>query len=244
MLYEFWKYFKFFNQFIKVNNILRSFLLRQKKKKSITVINVLFKTLNDPGHCILYQCGQMADIMRDCLCLLLSLQIGWNFFYQTVKYDYTVPQSTTHVQSLTQVFLPQTASRLTWWPIKSKVQHPLLSFLVTFDINHWCPGSALQFYPQDSCDPSLTLLSETGIYITSSLGGYLLDMKLLLPRVRGVGVERKKNTEVSLTMFGICAGKGQNLQVGFFLKKRRKLCWFWSLFCFPSSQESGVQWLL
>lgn len=59
-----------------------------------------------------------------------------------------------------QVLLPQKAGSLTWWPIKSKVQQPLLSFTVTFDINHWCPGSAVWFYPHDSSDHSLTLLSN------------------------------------------------------------------------------------
>lgn len=59
-----------------------------------------------------------------------------------------------------QVLLPQKAGSLTWWPIKSKVQQPLLSFTVTFDINHWCPGSAVWFYPHDSSDHCLTLLSN------------------------------------------------------------------------------------
>lgn len=59
-----------------------------------------------------------------------------------------------------QVLLPQKVVSLTWWPIKSKVQQPLLSFTVTFDINHWCPGSAVWFYPHDSSDHSLTLLSN------------------------------------------------------------------------------------
>lgn len=127
-----------------------------------------------------------------------------------------------------QVFLPQRTDSLTRWPIKSKVQQPLLGFMVAFDINHWCPGSAVRFCPQDSSDHSLTLLSKTGLYINTSLGGHLLDMRSLLPE----GEKKKKKDlqaviplEVSLTaLLSLWAAKGQNLRVGFsFSGEREKI---------------------
>lgn len=78
-----------------------------------------------------------------------------------------------------QVFSPQRTHSLTWWPIKSKVQQPLLGFTVAFDINHWCPGSAVRSCPQDLSDHSFALPCETGLYI-NTVGGHLLDMRLLL----------------------------------------------------------------
>lgn len=103
-----------------------------------------------------------------------------------------------------QVFSPQRTDSLTWWPIKSKVQQPLLGFMVTFDINHWCPGSAVRFCPQDSSDHSLTLLSKTGLYINTSLGGHLLDMRSLLP-------EEKKISSSSNTAGGLFNSAPQSM---------------------------------
>lgn len=118
-----------------------------------------------------------------------------------------------------QVFSPQRTDSLTWWPIKSKVQQPLLGFMVTFDINHWCPGSAVRFCPQDSSDHSLTLLSKTGLYINTSLGGHLLDMRSLLP-------EEKKISSSSNTAGGLFNSAPQSMS-----SKRAKpasgLFFFW-----------------
>lgn len=120
--------------------------------------------------------------------------------------------------------------------------------MVTFDINQRCPGSAVRCCPQDSSDHPPHTHTERGLYINTSLGGHLLDMRSLLPEVK-----KKKNNlqavillEVSLTaLLSLWAAKRQNLQVGFFFpKKERKLCWLWSLPCFSSSQEWGVQWFL
>lgn len=126
----------------------------------------------------------------------------------------------THTVAM-QVFPPQRADILTWWPMKSKVQQPLVGFMVTFDINHWCTGSAVRFCPQDSSDHSLILLTKTGLYINTSLGGHLLDMRLLLP-------EGKKRSSSSNTAGGLLnsvpqAAKGQNLQVCFFSEEREKI---------------------
>lgn len=120
-----------------------------------------------------------------------------------------------------QVFLPSDSP--TWWPIKPKVQQPLLGFMVTFDINHWYPGSEVRFCPQDSSDHSLTLLSKTGLYINTSLGEHLLDMRSLLPAEKNIYLRAVIPLEVSLTaLLRLQAAKGQNLQVGFFLSEERK----------------------
>lgn len=85
--------------------------------------------------------------------------------------------------------------------------------MVTFDINHWCPGSAVRFCPQDSSDHSLTLLSKTSLYINTSLGGHLLDMRSLLPE------EKKKRSVSSNTAGGLFNSTPQTMS-----SKRAKTC--------------------
>lgn len=76
---------------------------------------------------------------------------------------------------------------LTWWPIKSNIQQPLLSFTVTFDINHSHQGSAVRFQAAGLLwSLPRTPRQNRPLYITASLGGLLLDTRAPLP-------ERKKN---------------------------------------------------
>lgn len=124
----------------------------------------------------------------------------------------------------TQVFPPQQADRLTWWPIKSKVQQPLVGFMVTFDINHWCTGSAVRFCPQDSSDHSLTLLTKTGLYINTSLGGHLLDMRLLLPE----GEKRSSSSNTAGGLFNsvlqsVSSKRAKTCKWAFFSEEREKI---------------------
>lgn len=71
---------------------------------------------------------------------------------------------------------------LTWWPIKSNVQQPLLSFTVTFDINHSHQGSAVRFQSAGFLwSLPRTPQQNRPLYITASLGGLLLDTRASLP---------------------------------------------------------------
>lgn len=142
-----------------------------------------------------------------------------------------------------QVLLPQKAGSLTWWPIKSKVQQPLLSFTVTFDINHWCPGSAVWFYPHDSSDHSLTLLSNGPLhqfFTERALTGH----KVVIARGSLKKPPQSGNTTGDLLNSVLQSMSDKTCKCAFFFRqKERKLCWLWSLFCFSSSQEWGVQWI-
>lgn len=81
-----------------------------------------------------------------------------------------------------QIFRPQRTVSLTRWPIKSNVQQPLLSFMVTFDINHSHQGSAMRFQPAGLLwSLPHTPRQNRPLYITASLGGLLLDMRASLP---------------------------------------------------------------
>lgn len=171
-------------------------------------------------------------VIWESFCILLSLQIGQEFNYWALTYHYTVVRQRLHRAHWTytvamQVCSPQRTDSLTWWPIKSKVQQPLLGFMVTFDINHRCPGSAVRFCPQDSSDHSLTLLSNNrpqtsilhweGTYWT--WGRYCQRKKKLY-------LQAVIPLEVSLTaLLSLWAVKGQNLQVGpFFFWRNRENC--------------------
>lgn len=145
-----------------------------------------------------------------------------------------------------QVFSPQRTDSLTRWPIKSNVQQPLLGFMVTFDINHWRPGSAVRFCLQDSSDHSFTLHSKTGVYINAFFweGTYWTW--------NCYSQKEKKIASSSNTAGGLFKSVPESMRSkrakpasGFFLwKKGRKLCWLWSLHCFSSSHEWGLQWFL
>lgn len=193
-------------------------------------------------------------VIWESFCILLSLQIGQEFNYWSLTYHYSVVRQRLHRTHWTytvamQVCSPQRTDSLTWWPIKSKVQQPLLGFMVTFDINHRCPGSAVRFCPQDSSDHSLTLFSNNrpqtsilhweGTYWT--WGRYCQRKKKI--------ISSSSNTTGGLFNSAPQSVSGERAKPAsgpffFFLEKWRKLCWLWSPPCFSSSQEWGVQWFL
>lgn len=170
----------------------------------------------------------------DWLCLLLSLQIGWDFFYQTVKYHSTVPRSSTVLyQSNTGLLTTESQQtdmvankiKSTTSPIEfhghmwhqslmSRVRTAILSTGLLWSLPHTLQQNRRLHH-------FFTGRALTGheIVIAKSWGG----------------------TEVSLTMFfSLCARKGQN-QSGLFFWKRGENCVdfgvsFVSLH--PRSQES------
>lgn len=93
---------------------------------------------------------------------------------------------------------------LTWWPIKSNVQQPLLSFMVTFDINHSHQGSAVRFQSAGFLwSLPRTPQQNRPLYITASLGGLLLDTRASLP-------EWKKTSSSCNTTGGLFNGVPQS----------------------------------
>lgn len=107
-------------------------------------------------------------------------------------------------------------------------------------------GQQCDFSLQDSSDRSLALLGKTDLYTSLRLweGSYWT-------RERRCQNEKKISSSCNTTggLFnGVpqsTSSKGAKPASGlFFWKKGRKLCWLWSLNCFSSSHEWGVQWFL
>lgn len=114
---------------------------------------------------------------------------------------------------------------LTWWPIKSNIQQPLLSFTVTFDINHSHQGSAVRFQAAGLLwSLPRTPQQNRPLYITASLGGLLLDTRASLPERKKKYLQAVIPLAVSLTAFhSLRAATGQKLRVGSFCGKREKI---------------------
>lgn len=114
-------------------------------------------------------------------------------------------------------FKPQRADSLTWWPIKSKVQQPLLGFMVTFDINHRCPGSAVRWCPRDSSDHSLTVTQQSRPLHQYLTGRALTGHEVVTAWRKKKNLQAVLLLEVSLTALrSLWVAKRQNLQEGLF----------------------------
>lgn len=187
--------------------------------------NILWK----PGYSILCRCGQMTvkweflvistnrtrihlpnpNISLYC-CSAVSLQCACTKM---------------HTAAMQGFFLPQKADSQTWWPIKSKVQQPLLSFMVTFDINHQCPGQGCDSGRRIPLNTLSHSHSQPGLYINTPLGGHLLDIKPLQPEVKNKSSSSNaagglyNNTPQSVSIKRTNAASGP-----FFFPYERKLC--------------------